>query len=162
MSGKSIRDALGFVGVIASLVFVGVEIQQSAAATRGATQQELQMAAITVSLASANDAGLAELLYRFQTDTSTVNDVNLMAGFTGGETRQIRNYFLAVFRLYEEAYYQYALGNLEPSIWTAWESNIQLVIGGYGGQLWPLLSRRYSESFRTYIDEVIRTGSAES
>ena len=35
------RDVIAFVGVVASLVFVGLEIRQNTAATRGQTRQEL-------------------------------------------------------------------------------------------------------------------------
>ncbi len=41
MSWKTIREALGFLGVAASLVFVGFEVRQNTAATRGQTRQEL-------------------------------------------------------------------------------------------------------------------------
>ena len=41
MSGKAIRETLAALGVIASMVFVGWEIQQNTAAIRGQTRQAL-------------------------------------------------------------------------------------------------------------------------
>ena len=41
MSWKIIREAFAFMGVAASLVFVGLEVRQNTAATRGQTRQEL-------------------------------------------------------------------------------------------------------------------------
>jgi hypothetical protein len=41
MKWEKIREALGFLAVVASLVFVGLEIRQNTAATRGQTRQEL-------------------------------------------------------------------------------------------------------------------------
>ena len=43
MSGKAVRDTLGVVGVVASLVFVGLEIRQNTAVARGQTRQEMAL-----------------------------------------------------------------------------------------------------------------------
>jgi hypothetical protein len=45
MSGKAVRETLGFLAVVASLVFVGLEIQQNTAVARGQTRQELATSA---------------------------------------------------------------------------------------------------------------------
>jgi hypothetical protein len=41
MTGKDLRETLGFIFVAASLVFVGLEIRQNTAVARGQTRQEL-------------------------------------------------------------------------------------------------------------------------
>jgi len=41
MSGKAVRETLGFIGVVASMVFVGLEIQQNTAVARAQTRQSL-------------------------------------------------------------------------------------------------------------------------
>jgi hypothetical protein len=41
MKGTRVRDVLAFLGVVASLLFVGVEIRQNTSATKGQTRQEL-------------------------------------------------------------------------------------------------------------------------
>jgi len=41
MSGKVVRDTVGFLGVVASLVFVGLEIRQNTAVARGQARQDL-------------------------------------------------------------------------------------------------------------------------
>jgi len=41
MSGKAIRETLGFLAVVASLVFVGIEIRQNTAVARGQARQDL-------------------------------------------------------------------------------------------------------------------------
>ena len=41
MSGKAIRETLGFLAVVASMVFVGVEIQQNSQSVQAATYQDL-------------------------------------------------------------------------------------------------------------------------
>ena len=41
MSGKAIRETVGFLAVVASLVFVGMEIRQNTQVARGQTRIEL-------------------------------------------------------------------------------------------------------------------------
>ena len=41
VSGQAIRETIGIIGVVASLVFVGLEIHQNTAVARGQTRQEL-------------------------------------------------------------------------------------------------------------------------
>jgi len=41
MTGKSIRDTLGFVGVVLSLLFVGAELRQNTTVARAQTRQAL-------------------------------------------------------------------------------------------------------------------------
>ncbi len=113
------------------------------------------MAGITINLAHANDQELSDLVFRFESEVASIENLQLFSGFTGGETRRIRNNFLAVYRLYEEAHYQYTIGNLDPDVWAGWESNIAIIVNGIGGRLWPALSPRYSEDFRIFMDGLI-------
>ncbi len=41
MSGKAVRETMGFLAVVAGLVFVGVEIQQNSQSVQAATYQDL-------------------------------------------------------------------------------------------------------------------------
>ena len=48
MSGKAIRETLGFLAVVASMVFVGLEIRQNTIASRAAAYQAIGIATATV------------------------------------------------------------------------------------------------------------------
>ena len=58
MSGKAIRETLGFLAVVASLVFVGLEIRQNTTVARAASRQALAETAITIFGGLYSDAGL--------------------------------------------------------------------------------------------------------
>ena len=60
MSGKVVRETLGFLAVVAGLVFVGVEIQQSTAAIRGQTRQALNADYLQWTLSTAGSPELFE------------------------------------------------------------------------------------------------------
>jgi len=63
MSGKAVRETLGFLGVVASLVFVGTEIRQNNAIARGQTRQALADASRDLTLAIATDPDMMRAWY---------------------------------------------------------------------------------------------------
>ena len=64
MSGKAIRETLGFIGLIASLVFVGMEIRQNTAVARAQSRQGLTENYLEYNMTLAADADLFDLHYR--------------------------------------------------------------------------------------------------
>lgn len=72
MKPEKLKDAAELVGIAAiviSLVFVGLEVRQPAAATRGATQQALADSAREASGALVRDQETADLILRFLSAT---------------------------------------------------------------------------------------------
>jgi hypothetical protein len=64
MSGKAIRETVGFLGVVASLVFVGLEIRQNTATARGQTRQELASLNQEWLILQSTDSAFADLFRR--------------------------------------------------------------------------------------------------
>ncbi len=58
MSGKAIRETLGFLAVVASLLFVGWEIRQNNAIARAQTRQSLMENYLQWNMSMAGDAAL--------------------------------------------------------------------------------------------------------
>ena len=65
---KATIELVGTVGVIASLIFVGVQIQQGAAATRSATVLQLKDSWVQLNLAGATSLDLAQAFTTGQTE----------------------------------------------------------------------------------------------
>jgi hypothetical protein len=64
MSKEAVRETIGVLGVVASLVFVGLEIRQNTAVARGQTRQELEaMNQAWITLVTA-DPEYSDLWYR--------------------------------------------------------------------------------------------------
>jgi hypothetical protein len=63
MSGKAVRETLAALGVIASLVFVGMEIRQNTTVARAATRQAMAETAITLFDGPYSDAELNRQLF---------------------------------------------------------------------------------------------------
>jgi hypothetical protein len=72
MSGKNVREMLATLGVIVSLVFVGLEIRQNTAATRGQTRQELAALNQEWLMLLAADSAFSELYFRAWDDEGEI------------------------------------------------------------------------------------------
>ena len=108
MSGKAIRETVGFLAVVASMVFVGVEIRQNTNAVRGATLH-----------------GIAD--QSFQYNVELVQDADWMRIMTllrGGGTaadldpvdqQRVQWGLMASTRIMENRFRQYQLGILDEA-----------------------------------------------
>ena len=91
-------ELIGFISVIASLVFVGMEISQNTTAVRGATNQAISDQASELYLTIATDRNLAGLVKKLYDDVpreafGPIDDMQLfMTVMTG--LRRVENIFL--------------------------------------------------------------------
>ena len=108
MSGKTVQETLGFLGVMASLVFVGTEIRQNTIAARSAAYQELGLhIATNFYLQTAHDPQFAELT-TIATDPARLGEID-DTGWT-----QLRNQMMAALRTMETVWLQVEEGLLPP------------------------------------------------
>ena len=143
MSGKAIREALGFLGVIASMVFVGMEVRGNTIAARAAAYQMMGVEAASLWHDWSMDPDFAELLSRG------------LAGqnLTEAETVQFNYTFVSVLRLYEVTWRQVQLGLLDEEHlqWFGWSQSINpdnLPLR----ELWPQMENNMSPDFASYIE----------
>ena len=100
MSGKAIRESLGFLAVVASMVFVGLEIQQNTKAVRAATFQALSDAASTGALQAATDDHLPALMALIRDEDPS------FAELTPEDRERIRFMYLHTVRRVENIFVQ--------------------------------------------------------
>jgi hypothetical protein len=128
------------VGVIASLIFVGLEVRNNAKAVRAATAQavEQSIAAIYISL-QANPSALASC-------TKGVVDYGAL---TPTEKAQFVCTLMAVLSLTENAFYQWRVGLLRADLWVGWESRMMNFMQTPGGAaFWRERSYAFSKDFQ--------------
>jgi len=116
MSGKAIRETLGFLGVIASMVFVGMEIRGNTVAARSAAYQVMGVELANLYHDWSMDPEVADLLSRG------------LAGrnLTEAETVQFTYLYVSALRLYETTWRQVELGLLDAEHlqWFGWSQYI--------------------------------------
>ena len=95
---RNTLELVGFVSVIASLIFVGMEIRQNTTAVRGSTNQAISDQATELYLAMATDRNIARLTVRLydgalRKDFDPVDDMQLFLTVMTG-LRRVENIFL--------------------------------------------------------------------
>ena len=97
MSAKTLREGLTALGVVLSLVFVGIEIRQNTVAIRSSTQSELAVSSRDLLMGIASSPELASAWRRWLAGEELDPDQELMAGLTlASYLRGIENVFLQV------------------------------------------------------------------
>jgi hypothetical protein len=144
MSGKAIRETLGFLAVVASMVFVGVEIRQTNKLAQAAAYQ-----AIGVASAAAwdNQAHDREFLLATQDKEAAAMDT--------ADWRQRANKFTVWARLGETVLIQVEHGLLPPDAmerlgFAGWQGIFEEPTGAC---IWPLIRPGVSASFRQWVEE---------
>ncbi len=92
MSGKAVRETMGFLAVVAGLVFVGLEVRQNTIATRGQTRQSLNSDYVEFLMAIATSPDLFQQYNdQFLSGSSNAGSFAMMA-----RLRNLENVFLQV------------------------------------------------------------------
>ena len=142
MSGKAVRETLGFLVVVASLVFVGLEIRQSNVQARAAAYQ-----AIGIATAAAFD----NMAHDRQFLISTRKEA---AAMDTTDWRQFGNKVTTFARLGETVLLQVEQGLLPPDAmerlgYVGWESILE---APKYACVWPLIRPGVSASFRQFVE----------
>jgi hypothetical protein len=137
---------VGLLGVVASLVFVGLELRQSRIASRAAAYQELGIAVADNWMARANNRELNDLVFlAMNADSATWADLSASDAYL------LRSYVVANVRLYETVYLQVqqqlldadALENLG---WT------HLLDSKLLERMWPQVRPAVTPGFAKYLE----------
>lgn len=93
---KETAEVLGVLGVIASMVFVGVEVRQNTYAVRGATVHAVSQQSLDLVLAGLESPELRDALAAAQEAQLTAEQERLMAWFMAAKLRADENRFRQV------------------------------------------------------------------
>jgi hypothetical protein len=143
---RQVGEAVGLLGVVASLVFVGLELRQSRIAARAAAYQELGIAVAGNWMDRANNRELNDLVLLAMTA-----DAATWAKLSASDAYLLRSYVVANVRLYETVYLQVqqhlldadALENLG---WTHLLDSELLL------RTWPQVRAAVTPGFASYLE----------
>ena len=110
ISFTRVINSLGIVGIIGSLVFVGLELKQSQRIALAAQQQQ-RAALITEVIGSFSDANPPISFLSFLDQTLETSDRNSRA--------VVETYIYRVWMIYENDYLQHKLGLMDEDVWQA-------------------------------------------
>ena len=146
-SWKDIAELIGIAAIVASLVFVGVQIRQEAAATRSAAVLQLKDSWVQLNLAQATSLDLARAFDVVDTN-GWESDAQARA--------LVEGFYRTLFHNWSNAYYQYRIGTLEEEQWIphmremANAANKKLI-----GSVWEEWNYVYDDEFRRLMNETL-------
>ena len=143
---RGIGEAVAVVGVVASLVFVGLELRQSRIASQAAAYQELGIAIADNWMGRANDRELNDLIL-----VAATGDSASWAALDASDLYLVRSYAVANIRLYETAYLQVeqdllGVDALDRLGWT------NLLNSQFLERVWPDARPMVSPAFAAYLE----------
>ena len=151
MSGKAIRETVGFLAVVAGLVFVGVEIRQNNTLAQAAAYESIgsRLADSWETLA----LEWPELAHKLVKNTLTTEDLE---GFSEVEMTQAVGLSVSILRQLEITWRQVQLGLLDESALNYFGNDAPVgADAGMGNweRLWPQLRPWMSPDFAAYVEE---------
>ena len=153
MTLQETAQILGGIGVIASLIYVAIQIRNNARAVRAATYHQVSNTFISHWDGLARDAETLSVMLRGGKDFASLSD-----------NVELSRYYLnmmANMRRFENAWFQYKVGVLKESDWQAIAYDMDSLFAYPGTRMaWDGINNRSSEEFRKYVDEVSRRQAA--
>ncbi|MBI3439523.1 MAG: hypothetical protein HY054_12905 [Proteobacteria bacterium] len=141
---SDLSQIVGTLAVLASLVFVGLQIRQNTQSQKIVAVSSLAAAIAAINVPAMQSPALGEALAVAMRD---------WRGATR-EQRVLAHFFLfSYFKLAENAWYQHARGSLDGTQWRGWESMLRAFYHSPGIQAvwWPRRQRAYSPEFQAYL-----------
>ena len=143
---RTVIEIIGFLSLVGSLAFVGVEIRQNTSAVRGATNQAISDQVGELMLTIATDDNLAELVKRLydgetQNQFDPVDDMRLFMTIMTG-LRRIENIFLQI----ED-------GILDDRAFD--RIGLSFYRSNYGREIWQANRQFFDREFVPFFDELI-------
>lgn len=143
---RQVGEVVGLLGVVASLVFVGLELRQSRIAARAAAYQELGVAVAGNWMDRANNRELNDLVYLAMTaDSATWAEVG------DSDIYLLRSYVVANVRLYETVYLQVQQHLLDADAleYLGWA---HLLDSRLLQRMWPRVRSAVTPGFAAYLE----------
>jgi hypothetical protein len=142
-----LSQSIAAVGVVASLIFVGFQVRDSARAVRSATTQAVhENFSSWYILLAHNPGALATSLKGFAD----------LCSMSPAETAQFNCTFLAFLSHSQNAFHQWRQGHLASDQWACWEALLMNMVHTPGGvAFWRQRSYIFAPDFGREVTEII-------
>ena len=149
----AVAELAGAIGVIASLLYLAVQIRQNTRSTKAAALHNTAQEMNQISLAMAADGSFSDIFLKGQDD---------LEGLSPEERMRVGFLWHAVFRATESLYYQYRSGNADKAAWTPYEQALEANLRSGGmRQWWRENSFPFTKEFTKLVDSKIESAEQE-
>jgi hypothetical protein len=143
----SLGAAMSGVGVIASVIYVSIQILHNTRAVRASAFQQVVNSFAAISFDIAKDKNLVDLYLRAGRDFSSLNEV---------ERAQYGLMLLSFLRRAENVFFQSEIHMLHTQHWFGIRDSIKAIITAPGAQTcWSEIKNRLNPEFRAFIDDLV-------
>jgi hypothetical protein len=140
----AVGEIVGAAGVIASLLYLAIQIRQSSRTARNATTQSIMSMSAHMNTAVAGDI------------SPTIAKMIAGAELNPDEEFRYFSFLMAVFASHWQVHYQFEHGMIEAEIFEAYERRTIRTLERPGVlEWWGENSPRFGTSFQEYIDNLI-------
>jgi hypothetical protein len=139
-----LSQIVGTLAVLASLMFVGLQIRQNTRSQKVVAVDSLSAAIAAINVPAMESPALGEALSKAMREW----------GSASREQRIIAHYFLfSYFKLAENAWYQQRSKVLDEAQWAGWATGARMFYHSAGVQSawWPRRRHTYSPEFQAYL-----------
>jgi len=144
----------GVIGVIASLIYVAIQIRNNARAVRASAYQQLAANTSANWTVLAQNCDLTDIMLRGLDDFHTLSRL---------EKARFRFLAMAYLRHYENAWFQHNIGTLKEDDWLAIAADMDSFFSGPGARtVWPLVQNRSNAKFRAHVTAIVERHAASA
>ena len=141
-----LSQVVAALGVLASLIFVGVQVRQNTRSQKVVAVDSLAAAIAAINVPAMETPAIGEALSKALEDW----------GSATREQRIIAHFFLfSFFKLHESAWYQRRNEVLDAAQWTGWDTLLLAYYHSNGVKAgwWPRRQYAYSPEFQAYLTQ---------
>jgi len=143
----AIAEFFGAVGVIATLIYLSIQVRVNTKATKDEATRSLMLANSEAAMDAAKDADLADIIQR---------GFYRPGELTPAEQARYNLYFFSYYNQVDYAYERFLEGELDERSWNKIAKEIPAYIGAPGGRHWWASDKvRFSSAFIAYVDDVL-------
>ncbi len=147
MTLQALAQIGGVVGVIASLIYVAIQIRNNARAVRASAYQQLAANTSNHWSVLAQNGELTDIVLRGTDDFHTLSRL---------EKARFRFNTMANLRQYENAWFQHNIGTLKEDDWLAIAADMDSFFSNPGARtVWPLVQNRSNAKFRAHVTSIV-------
>lgn len=145
---KIIINSISTIAVVASLLFVGIQINQSNQVAKATIRQSLNETDMQIYTITIDQNALAKADYKLAKG-ELLNDY---------EEYQLEKYREFNFRDFDNSFYQFQIGLFDKEVWRAYRRMIKKLLSSDDGYLkmWKNSKESFSSSFQIEIDKIIK------
>ena len=140
----ALGEFVGSIGVIATLIYLAIQIRQNSAATRAQAVQSTSDAMIQISLVQTSDEGWADLFTRASVDYYALS---------AEERNRLGWFWFALLRGQETLYQLFLNGNAPKTTWESHAASIRHNAKSVGfRQWWQENPYPFTREFSSFVD----------